>query len=213
MSSGRLSPGEDLPSERDLSSQFGVSRTVIREAVKSLEAQGVIEVLSGRGARVASVSAEKVSETLGRFLEGAQAQNHLNAFEIAEVRSTLEIRLVELACARATDDEVSEIARCLKRMTVANTPEESALFDAEFHRLIAVATHNALFVALLDPINSTMMPIREKSLARPGRKELAVLQHGMILEAIRSRDLEAAASAMSEHLVDSRQYYGGLPLK
>lgn len=211
MSSGRLQPGQNLPSERDLSAQFGVSRTVIREAVRSLEAQGVIEVLTGRGARVASVTAEKVSETLGRYLEGAQAQNHIEDFHISEVRATLEIRLAELASLRASDDEIAQISSSLASMAAATTSEDSARFDAEFHRLIAVATHNNLFTALLEPINAAMSPIRETSLALPGRKDLALQQHRAILRAIQSRDSGAAASAMSEHLIDSRQYYGGGP--
>ena len=209
MGDGRLLPGQALPSERSLSEQFGVSRTVIREAVRSLEAQGVIEVLSGRGARVASVSADKLGETLQRYLHGAQAREHIGPADIAEVRSTLEIRLVELACERATSQELAEIDSTMKRMISANSVRSAAELDEAFHRLIASATHNELFVALLDPINATMFEIREKSLRLEGRKERAVAQHAMILEALKVRDVSAAVAAMTDHLIDSRQFYSG----
>lgn len=207
IASGRVKPGQPLPSERELSEQFGVSRTVVREAVRGLEAKGVLEVLSGRGARVASVPASRVLEALDLYMRGGQSQNIISAADISEVRTTLELKLVELACARATEADLEELLNSHRAMSEADTPTVSGAHDAEFHRNIAVATHNALFVTLLDSINAPMMPIRIRSLTRPGRQKLALAQHQDILEAIQKRDRKAAWTAMDRHLEDSRHYY------
>lgn len=207
IASGRFAPEEWLPSERELSEQFGVSRTVIREAVRGLEAKGVIEVRSGRGARVAHVSSSRVSESLQLYLSGAQSQQLLGPSEISEVRETLELRLVELACDRATDADLAEIAQSLDAMKSAATSEEAAVHDAEFHRRIALATHNALYVALLESLNAVMMPIRVRSLEIEGRLALTVKQHGAVLDALVTRSTVAARAAMDGHLNDSRHYY------
>ncbi|MGV9770107.1 FadR/GntR family transcriptional regulator, partial [Microbacterium sp. NPDC003461] len=116
IASGGFAPGDWLPSERELSDQFGVSRTVIREAVRGLEAKGVVEVRSGRGARVAHVSSSRVSESLQLYLSGAQSQQLLGPHEISEVRATLELRLVELACEKATEADLDEIQASLTDM-------------------------------------------------------------------------------------------------
>lgn len=207
ISAGQFKAGDWLPSERELSEQFGVSRTVIREAVRGLQAKGVIEVRSGRGARIASVNSTQVSETLTLFMNGAQSQQLLGATEISEVRETLELRLVELACERATDADVALISETVDAMGDSSQGEDAAVHDAEFHRRIALATHNALFVALLESLNSVMMPIRERSLALDGRLDLTMKEHLGVLEAIRRRDAVDARAAMQAHLEDSRSYY------
>ena len=96
-------------------------------------------------------------------------------------------------------------------MRESKTPEISAVHDAEFHRLIAVATHNALFVTLIGSINATMRAIRVRSLYVEGRTGHAVEQHRAVLDAIRSRDPQRAWNAMNDHLEDSQHYYMGDP--
>ncbi|MGV9769994.1 FadR/GntR family transcriptional regulator, partial [Microbacterium sp. NPDC003461] len=96
------------------------------------------------------------------------------------------------------------IARRTHRL---RSPEEAAAEDAEFHRRIALATHNALYVALLESLNAVMMPIREHSLELEGRRERTLAQHGAVLDALRARDPRGARAAMGGHLDDSRQYY------
>jgi len=211
IASGRLRPGSALATERAMGEQFGVSRTVIREAVRGLQAKGVLEVQAGRGATVALVSPSRVSEALELYVRGAQSQALISASDIAEIRSTLELKLVELACLRATDEDLTAIEHELNLMRDSKTPELSALHDAEFHRLIAGATHNALFVTLIGSINATMRAIRVRSLLVEGRAERAVEQHRAVFEAIRSRDPIGAWQAMNDHLEDSRHYYTGEP--
>ena len=211
IASGRLQPGDPLATERAMGEQFGVSRTVIREAVRGLQAKGLLDVQAGRGPTVGSVSSSRVAETIELYVRGAQSQALISPADIAEIRTMLELKLVELACLRATDEDLDAIAQELTLMRAAKTPEHSAIHDAEFHRLIAVATHNALFVTLIGSINATMRTIRVRSLYVEGRAEHAVEQHRSVLDAIRSRDPLKAWTAMNEHLEDSRHYYMGDP--
>lgn len=213
IASGRLRPGTALATERAMGEQFGVSRTVVREAVRGLQAKGVLEVQAGRGSTVATVSSSRVAEALEHYVRGAQSQELLSPADIAEIRNTLELKLVELACLRATDEDLDAIDHELSLMRESKTPELSAVHDAEFHRLIAVATHNALFVTLIGSINATMRTIRVRSLQVEGRAEHAVEQHRSVLDAIRSRDPIRAWNAMNDHLEDSRHYYAGDPRK
>nr|MBA3567640.1 FadR family transcriptional regulator [Actinomycetota bacterium] len=89
----RLNVGDPLPSERELGEQFGVSRTVVREAVRALVAKGVIEVRSGSGLRVAAVNATTVSESMSLYLRGGT----LDFEKVQEVRALLEVHLAGLA--------------------------------------------------------------------------------------------------------------------
>lgn len=211
IASGRLMPGDELPAERELGNQFGVSRTIIREAVRSLQAKGLIEVRSGRGARISAVPASQITETIRLFLQGAQAQDLLDAEKISEVRTTLEVRMVELACERATDADLERLQRAVEAMDADEDVEQASEHDVAFHRLIALATYNALFVLLLDSIGDILMEIRRRSLAVEGRKDRAVEEHRRIADALLARDVAAARQAMVDHLEDSRSYYTANP--
>src|SRR5262245_28566351 len=100
--SRRLQVGDRLPSERELGEQFGVSRTVVREAVRALVAKGVIEVRSGSGLRVAAVDAAAVSESMSLFLRGGS----LDFEKVHEVRTLLEVHIAGIAAERATTEDV-----------------------------------------------------------------------------------------------------------
>src|SRR3989442_1020588 len=113
--SRRLAAGDRLPSERELGEQFGVSRTVIREAVRALVAKGVIEVRSGSGLRVAAVDASNVRESLSLFLRGGA----LDYEKVHEVRKMLEVQIAGLAAARATEDDLSQLTDSCESMEEA----------------------------------------------------------------------------------------------
>lgn len=197
--SERLEPGTRLPSERELGEQFAVSRTVIREAIRDLAARGLVEVRSGSGARVALVAAASVTESMRLYLRG----QGLTYADVNEVRFTLELQTARLAAERAdVDDERDLLASCarLERLT---EPELASREDVEFHRLVAIATHNPLFVVVLDSIGDVLLDIRRATLGVNGRVDLAVAHHRRVAEAIVAHDLDAADAAMRAHLDDS----------
>jgi GntR family transcriptional repressor for pyruvate dehydrogenase complex len=205
--SGSSTVGAELPSERDLSLQFGVSRTVIREALRGLQAKGVLEVQTGRAARVVAVPASQVSEIVQLYVHGAQSQDLLAPDDITEVRTTLELRLSELAAVNATAADLELIAASVKAMRASSDPEDAARHDTEFHQLLAAATHNPLYVTLLESINAAMGRYRISSLRRPGRIGVAAKQHQGVLDAVLTHDPALARRAMAGHLEDSRQFY------
>jgi GntR family transcriptional repressor for pyruvate dehydrogenase complex len=212
IASGRLQAGDRLPSERELGEQFDVSRTVVREAVRGLQARGVLKVRPGRGAEVVAVPVSHITETFTMFLRGANAHHGLDGEQISEVRETLEIKLVELACARATREDLDLMAHAIDAMAGETDVERASAYDMEFHRLIASATKNTLFVILLDSLGDVLLELRRRSLAVAGRRDEAVAEHRRILAAMAERDVPAARAAMAEHLAVSRPFYGsGVP--
>jgi GntR family transcriptional repressor for pyruvate dehydrogenase complex len=194
--SRRLRPGDRLPSERELGEQFGVSRTVIREAVRALVAKGVIEVRSGSGLRVAAVEASAVRESLSLFLHGAT----LDYEKVHEVRKMLEVHIAGVAAERATPDDLAKLtAACEAMEAVIDDVEEASLRDLEFHRVIARATHNELYLILMDSIGESLIEVRRENLGG-GSADDTVRLHRRILERIVAHDVDGARAAMSDHL-------------
>jgi GntR family transcriptional repressor for pyruvate dehydrogenase complex len=194
--SRRLRVGDRLPSERELGEQFGVSRTVVREAVRALVAKGVIEVRSGSGLRVAAVGADAVSESMSLFLHGGG----LDFGKVHEVRSVLEVHIAGLAAERAGAEDVARIRDVHERMLQdMGDVEAAARDDLEFHRRIARATHNELYLLLMDSIGSSLIDIRRENLGSGSAPE-TVEQHALVLERIEAGDPDGARAAMSAHL-------------
>jgi GntR family transcriptional regulator, transcriptional repressor for pyruvate dehydrogenase complex len=194
--SHRLKVGDRLPSERELGEQFGVSRTVVREAVRALVAKGVIEVRSGSGLRVAAVDAAAVSESMSLFLRGGD----IDFERVHEVRRLLEVHIAGLAAERATDEDIAQLAAVHERMRrETGDVEAAARDDLEFHRGIARATHNDLYLLLLDSIGSALIDIRRENLGS-GSAPATLDQHERVLERIAAHDEVGARAAMSDHL-------------
>lgn len=197
-----LRPGDRLPSERELGAQFGVSRTVIREAVRALVAKGVIEVRTGSGLRVAAVDAATVSESMSLFLRGS-------AFPYAkvhEVRAMIETQVAGLAAERATAVDVDELRTLCARLADAGTDVTAAShLDVEFHATLARATHNELHTIMLDSIGDVLLEIRRATIGIPGRAQKALRAHAAILGAVEAHDAARAREAMRRHLRDSDQ--------
>jgi GntR family transcriptional repressor for pyruvate dehydrogenase complex len=199
--SGELQAGSRLPSERELGDQFGVSRTVIREAVRSLAAKGVIEVRSGSGVHIAAVGAAQVSEQMSLFLRG---RGPIDYGKINEVRTGLEIRMARLAAERATDEDLATLREHHERMAALEDDIEAAsIEDVEFHRTIARATQNELFLVMLDSIGDVLLDIRRATLGVPHRFHDGVGYHQNVLDRIAAHDPDGAAQAMRDHLADA----------
>ena len=195
-----LKAGARLPSERVLGEQFGVSRTVVREAVRALAAKGVIEARSGSGLRVAEVDAAAVTESMGLFLRGAR----LDYGKIHEVRKSLEVDVAGLAAMRARDDDVAHLEENLKStLAQVEDVERVAVLDVEFHRGLVEASHNQLYLVMLDSIGEILLEVRRATQGIPGRPQKAVRAHRKILKAVAAHDPEAARAAMAEHLDES----------
>lgn len=199
---GDLHPGDRLPSERVLGDQFGVSRTVIREAVRSLQAKGVVDVRSGSGATVAAVDASRVGESMRLYVRGSASV--LGYDKVNEVRHTLEVEMAGHAARRATPDEVRELRRVYEGMAkVLDDAEAASVQDVRFHLQIAALTHNELYGLMLDSIGDVLLHIRRATLGVPRRPDRALAYHRDILDRIEARDEQGARKAMVAHLDES----------
>jgi DNA-binding FadR family transcriptional regulator len=204
-----LRPGDRLPTERDLGAQLGVSRTVVREAIKVLTTAGLVRARHGSGLYVAEESIPFVTTALN-FALPADPEHILNLFEF---RCTLETQTARLAAERITPRELHALEESIAlqwRMLDGYQPEagEEAEPDAAFHRGIAAATHNDFFTVTV----SSIFRLQGRAIAlvltgAPGSFRVAAEQHGAILEAIRRGRPEEAARAMEIHVQTVRAAY------
>jgi GntR family transcriptional repressor for pyruvate dehydrogenase complex len=191
-------PGERLPSERELAERFGVSRTVVREAVRGVAAKGLLEVRAGSGTVVRAPSSEVAAASMTLLLSmsggGAPAK-------IVEVRRTLEVEIAGLAAERRTADDLGVLAAILE--TAAEKIEDPETFvetDVAFHATLARATHNELFGVLLESIANIMVEVRVVGLRVAGTPERALAFHRDIFACVERGDPAGARTAMDRHM-------------
>jgi GntR family transcriptional repressor for pyruvate dehydrogenase complex len=199
-----LRPGSRLPAERELAERFRVSRTVIREAVRSLAARGMITVKAGSGMLVQTPSAECVSETMALCLRGTETD--LDHGKVSEVRRLLEVEIAGLAAERRTESDLEAMARLLANdVGLAKNREKFVRWDMAFHSALAAATQNGLFPILLGSVVSTMRKVREYGFNVPTTPQRAVHFHRLIFEKVREGNRNAARQAMEEHLAEAER--------
>ena len=200
---GYLRVGTRLPSEMELAAQLGVSRTVIREAVRILTAKGLLETRPGVGSVVRQMTRDQVVEPLGHLLRA----HNVTLDELHEVRGILEVEIAGLAARQADAEDITKLRQAMEAMTRAtNDAEALAAHDAEFHRALAQATHNPLLVILLDSIRDLMQEVRLRVSSYPGIAEVIVPDHYRVLECVAAGDEEGARRAMREHIDHARDF-------
>ena len=201
---GRLAPGARLPTEQEMMAALGVSRTVVREAVAALRAQGLVTTRQGLGAFVASDPQRRPFRIDPDGLRSLEA-----VIDLMELRMAVEIETAGLAAERATAKQLREIGQTLAAMDRAITRGESAVDeDYRFHRAIAEATGNTQFPRFLEYLGRFIIP-RQTIRVSGGRAYLDAfqLEHRAIHDAIRKHDSAAARAAMRRHLMKSRERY------
>jgi GntR family transcriptional repressor for pyruvate dehydrogenase complex len=197
-----LQAGDLLPPERELCELLGVSRTVVREAVRSLVAKGLLEVRQGRGTIVRSPDVGLATEVITNMLRSKGA-GRIAFPRVHEVRRLLEVEIAGLAAERRTEDDVRDIEALLAKTAEAGDPEVWARADVQFHARLAEATHNLLFPVLLGSMAEIMMELRLTAAQLPETKTTAQRFHEAIFAAVRDRSPGAARRAMREHMTEA----------
>jgi GntR family transcriptional regulator, transcriptional repressor for pyruvate dehydrogenase complex len=192
---GRFPPDAPMPPEGQLCEGFGVSRTVIREAMRTLQAQGLVEVSQGRLPRVRPVDSRNVVETLGTFL---QRGNH-SLLNLIEVRRPLESEIAGLAAQRATPEQIEALRQAVRQMAAARALDSRVEADLRFHDLLATATGNPVFPLLLSVLADLMRQSRRQTISATGL-ERALAGHRAVLAAVEDRDPVQARKTMLDHL-------------
>lgn len=200
---GTVQPGQRLPPERDLADRFNVSRTVIREAVRSLAAKGLVQVSAGSGATISVPDTSVVSESIGLILQLRVRENLLQ--QLFEVRRLLEAEIARLAAERRSDDDIEALEDLYQQMEACDDVEAYAALDVAFHESLARATQNEIYPILLDSIVDIMLEIRRIALTNPVIMRNAQEHHGQILETVAQGDGEAARGVMLDHLDDGEK--------
>lgn len=202
--SGALQTGDRLPAERELCATFGVSRTVIREAISIVKAKGLIESNGRNGTSVRTLQGADVANSIGMLIT---LQGHPATVEdLMEVRRALEMQTARLAAERATEEDIAEMKRILQRMEESeHDPETYPENDLKFHFALATATHNPLFLILLDPLNDALLEGIKLASQLEGVPEEGYQFHRRILEKVIARDGRGASQEMYAHLIQSQR--------
>lgn len=195
----QLSAGDALPSEGRLAEEFGVSRPIIREALKTLQGEGIIEIVTGKNAVIKPIS----SALLRKFFERAIAFKTASFQDLIEVRRALEIQSVMLAAERCTERDLQAMQRSVQQMAAnLHKHEVFAEHDVQFHLLIASASRNPMIFHLIESIREAMRDTVLQGLQHRFTEEefqQVQLRHETILQALKDHDVAQAQQAMQEH--------------
>lgn len=197
-----LKPGDKLPPERELAEKFDVSRSSVRDAIRSLELLGLLEPRQGEGTVVREVSAESLVNPLTTML----VRKRELVGELLDVRRMIEPPLAARAAAHASREEIAYLEDILRRQKEKVAQGEVAIEeDSEFHYAIATAAKNSVVLKVLDVLMDLLRESRERSLQVEGRLQKSFRGHRRILGAIRRHDTAAAEAAMHQHLEEIEQ--------
>jgi GntR family transcriptional regulator, transcriptional repressor for pyruvate dehydrogenase complex len=198
--SEQLRPGDRLPSERDLGERMGVSRVTIREAMRVLEAGGLIEIRVG--ARGGAVVTSPSSTKLGSGLADLMNLSPLTAGEVTEARQVFEVGIIPLVVERATEQDLAELREMVSQHQAALKNGEYGMpMSAAFHVRVAACTHNAAIEMLVHSFHGPLlMSLREAQVAAPLMGHRGTNEHRDFVEAVAKRDVERAEEIMRAHL-------------
>ena len=190
---GILEHGSKIPAERVLAEQLKVSRSSVREAIRTLELQGLAISKHGSGTFINTQSLDAVTTLMTSSLGEGESQLH----DIFEVRHLLEPQLAALASERATDEDVKRLSSILVEQQRQIMEGETGVdADTKFHFALATATHNSALVKVVSAVEDVLQQSRDQTLQQPGRSERSLESHRQILEMVRAGDSLGARSAM-----------------
>lgn len=195
----RAAGSDRLPTERDLSAQFGVSRSVVREAAKRLELQGLLEIRQGSGMRIVDKLHKPINGALSILVPNARQR----LAQLLEVRLALEPANARFAAERATSADIKALQASHAQLEAARTFEEQVEADMAFHCQLAEASGNRIAALIIQSLSELLQASLKHGYSRV-TKDLAVADHGRILKAIVARQPDAAGKAMRTHLEHAR---------
>ncbi|MFW6180447.1 MAG: FadR/GntR family transcriptional regulator [Spirochaetota bacterium] len=213
----KLSPGDRLPSETELSRQLAVSRGSIREAMKVLSASGIVEVRRGDGTYISRSDRDVAFEPLLFSLIVSKE----NMRQLVELRELLEVAIVKLVLANADEDDLARIEEAVARLEGlldrgVSGPERLAEADVAFHKALGRATRNRMVERIYSFVMDFFAPSIETTHRKQRKGTLAREQHRRIFNALRDRDLARAVKAVDESILSWKRYitenqtpYGG----
>ncbi len=195
---GQIKLNEDLLPERPPAAALGVGRGSLRECLAILEFLGIIE---NRGNRKVVVKNPDYIQKAISFIRLSEQENTVAAF--LEFRNTIEVAIAELACDRATPEDMTSMKELVDRME--RDPADSEA-DWDFHLALAEASHNVMFAATLNLVNSMIVDLRIRYYAKPDYHQKTLDSHRDIFLAVTARDKKVAKAAMKQHLLNIENF-------
>ena len=197
---GEFRSGDELPPEGTLAEMLDVSRTVIREVLRILRAQGLVEVAQGRTPRVQPADPQAAVDSLTALLRGGGN----SVLQLLEVRRPLEAAIAHHAAHRATAEQIAAMREAIDDQVRSVRREDQVAADMRFHALLAEATGNAIFQMFMGTIWELLKTSIQTTLSKTG-VERAAVGHRNVLEAIERRDAAAAEREMRAHLISAEE--------
>jgi GntR family transcriptional regulator, transcriptional repressor for pyruvate dehydrogenase complex len=184
-----------LPTERELSAQLGVSRSVVREAAKRLESQGLVEIQHGIGIKAVDKLHKPLNGSLALLIPDAEERLR----QLNETRMAIEPESARLAAENATPAQLRTLRRIHQQLLDAPDNAHAIKADMAFHRALAEASGNQMFRLILDSLAEIGFASRQRTIGRVG-KFTGIEHHAAILEAVERGDSKAAVAAMRHHI-------------
>lgn len=207
IAAGKLTPGDRLPTERELSEKYQVSRIVVREAMSRLRHEGLVVSHQGKGVFVASPEDSRFLQISEQSLSGPEDYRKLY-----ELRLVLETGAVALAAEHRDDDDLRALQAALDAMRIVENLERSYVAaDIGFHRAVSAATKNpflSIMTSFVDARLRESIGLAIRSLDFAPTVEVTLAEHVAIFEGILDRDPQRAADAMRRHLVNASRRLG-----
>ncbi|HVR78403.1 MAG TPA: FadR/GntR family transcriptional regulator [Acidimicrobiia bacterium] len=199
---GKLTTGDRLPPERELTKMFGVSRVAVRDALRLLEASGLVEVRVGAagGAVVTVPGSDEIADSISNML----LIRSTTPQEVTEARLVLEVGVIRLACERADESDIADLDAVCDRAgrLLASEGEYDVALSAEFHSRLGAATHNevirVLIASLHQPLEDSLRRARDID---PAMGRIGTEEHRHMVRAIEARDADDAEEVMRRHLL------------
>ncbi|QJE94957.1 FadR/GntR family transcriptional regulator [Luteolibacter luteus] len=202
---GKLPPGDRLPSEEKLCERFGVSRTVIREAIQQLRGRGLLRTLKGSGTYIADPSLESLGNAVESYSVLAEESDFL---ELIDFRILIETECARLAAKNAGEAVIRELRRILDTMEkVRGAKDKFSKADIAFHLAIARGSGNGIYSILLGALEKRCIEYAQANRGDGDWSTPVIDGHRDILEAIEASMPDKAAEAMRKHLLSSRRHF------
>ncbi len=205
---GELRPGEQMPSERDLMTMFGVGRPAVREAMQALASMGMITIQHGERARITAVTAQSMIDQIDRSARYLLSTSPKTVDHLKEARLLFEVGMVRIAARKASAADIAELGQRIASME-ANQGDHDAFIQADmaFHNTLAGISRNPIYNAVSQAMLQWLAEYHVDMVSVPGAEDVTLGEHREILQSVAAHDADAAEQAMTRHLTRASSLY------
>lgn len=209
INSGQFVPGDEFPSERELMAQFGVGRPAVREAMQSLQSAGLLTVSQGQRPKVTQPTAQGIFSQIDIAARHLLQSSPSSLENLKDARMLFEVGIVRRAAEKATAEDIERLQTTLdvQKATYQQEPDKFVKADMAFHIAIAEATKNPIFIATSRAMLNWLAQYHVHIVRYDGKEPITLQEHIRVFEAIKAKDPDAAAYAMTDHLNRSREIF------